>query len=390
MKALIIGAGIGGLAAGIALQRAGNEVAVFERRADLSKILIGGGIILWSNAGRALQQLGVADAVLRVGTRVTRAENCSSDGALLFEIPAQEFEQRVGAPSLLISRANFLPILEGALGSGTVRVNKTCTGFTQDTGGVTARFEDGSEERGDLLIAADGKNSRLRQQLGRAGDEFPPYAGWTHYSASVPAEPAVFPDGLFRIITGRGAQGYLFRMEPARVYWAVGVWGPEVTRGREEGDPDSKPLVERLVSRWAEPLPMLVQATPAEDVARRAMHGGHPLQDWGQGRVTLLGDSAHPMTTTPGQGACTAIEDAVILARCLQGQQDVFAALRAYEAQQKGRSANWMSVSREMENRVDVTNPIRAVIRNQIMSLLVGRLGFFKRTAYYKEMMRLV
>src|SRR5712692_4464714 len=106
MKALIIGAGIGGLAAGIALRRADVEVVVFERRSDLSEIQIGGGIILWANAVRALQQLGLAEQVQRVALTVTRAENRAASGELLFEIPVRDFERAQGAPSVTVSRAN--------------------------------------------------------------------------------------------------------------------------------------------------------------------------------------------------------------------------------------------------------------------------------------------
>jgi 2-polyprenyl-6-methoxyphenol hydroxylase-like FAD-dependent oxidoreductase len=389
VKVLIVGAGIGGMAVGIALRRAGHDVAIFERRADLSEIQIGGGIILWSNAVRALQQLEIADAVLDVALPVTRADNCSSDGKVLFEIPVNAFEQRLGAPSVTISRAKLHPVLETALGKDAIQVNKECTGFTQDASSVTAHFADGTEERGDFLVAADGRNSALRKQLGRAGNDFPPYAGWTHYSGIARGEPDQVPEGLFRIITGKGAQAYLFWIEPSVVYWAVGVYGPPGVRGREY-DPASKPLIEGVVAGWAEPLPGLVRATDAATVARRDMHGGQPLQAWGEGRVTLLGDSAHPMTTTPGQGACTAIEDAAVLARCLRQQQDVALALRAYETAQMERAANWMSVSRTLESRVNVTSPVRVWIRNQIMSLALGRLGLFNRSTYYKEMMRLV
>src|SRR6266566_3560292 len=154
-RALIIGLGIGGLSTGIALKKAGFEVRIFERRRDRAELEIGGGIVMWANAGRAIRQLGIADEVLKVAVRVKRAEHRSQDGKLLAVWPMEQIEEVQGAPSVSVSRANLHPVLEHALGDTLVKMQAECVGFTQNASSVTARFADGSEEQGELLICAD-------------------------------------------------------------------------------------------------------------------------------------------------------------------------------------------------------------------------------------------
>lgn len=285
MKAIVIGGGIGGLTAAIALRRVGVEAVVFERAAEMREI--GAGVSIWTNAVKALAKIGLADAV-RAGGR----EGIS--GAL---------EERFG-PNVLTTRPGIQQTLLSALPQDAVRLDAECAGFRQDDSGVTALFADGSEERGDLLVGADGLYSAVRAGL---FDDGPPrYAGFTAWRGMTRVESV--PENTSFEAWGRGG---LFGVAPlggGDFYWFA-------TKNAPEGEGDAPAgrkaeLLERFGS-WAEPVPAVIRAADEGEILRHDVYDRDPPARWGVGRVTLLGDAAHPMTPNLGQGACQAIEDAV-------------------------------------------------------------------------------
>jgi 2-polyprenyl-6-methoxyphenol hydroxylase-like FAD-dependent oxidoreductase len=388
-RALIIGLGIGGLSAGIALRRTGFDVHIFERRRDRKDLEIGGGIVMWANAGRAMQQLGVADGVLKVGVRVKRAEHRSQYGKLLAVWPMEQIEALQGAPSVSVSRANLHPVLEEALGDIPVRMQAECVGFTQNESTITAQFADGTQEQGDLLVCADGRNSKLRRQVANVDEKYPPYAGYTLWSATAKLKHPAAEEGVFAVMHGGATQVYFFHINPGEVYWSCAAWVPESERGRHFGA-DNKATVEARLRGWGEPLPSFLRSSQAAEVARRDIYGGMPLARWSVGRVALLGDAAHPMTTTQGQGACAAMEDALVMSRCLQPDQDIVTGLRAYEAQRQERTNTLMKVSKQLEERARISNPARVWIRNQMIGMVFGTPWLVQRLGWYQGMARLV
>lgn len=368
-KALIVGAGIGGLTAAIALRRAGIEAVVFERASDLRKVQVGGGIVLWTNAVHALQQVDMAERALAVATPVERAEFRDSDGALLAGwVP----RNKPGAPSLGVSRAELLPVLAGALDDGVLRLGATCTGFEQDAEGVTARLADGREERGDLLIAADGKESGLRAQLGKTPPGFPPYAHYTlwHGIADPGFAHELAPAGLFGQVFGCGTRFIYYHVGHGRVYWLAKGYVPP---GGRDPDGGRKPALLARFGGSPEPAPALIAGTDESGISRMDIFGDAPLESWGAGRVTLLGDAAHPMSTMGGFGAGMAIEDGVALAKCLGAHPDVPAALRAYEAQRIARTTSTMRLSRSMNSSELRERPVPCWIRNRFVKLMFNR-----------------
>jgi 2-polyprenyl-6-methoxyphenol hydroxylase-like FAD-dependent oxidoreductase len=189
MKALIAGAGIGGLSAAVALRRGGHEVEVLERVSRLREI--GAAVVVWPNGTRALRALGVEPIWLAV----KRLLILRSDGRRLSELPVSELLERYGSGMMLVHRAELQAALLTALGDGCVRLGVEVTGFSQDDGGVTVRLASGAEESADVLIGADGLRSAVRRQL--AGDGDPIYQGWTRLS------PAGVAGGLCRSSRGR-------------------------------------------------------------------------------------------------------------------------------------------------------------------------------------------
>jgi 2-polyprenyl-6-methoxyphenol hydroxylase-like FAD-dependent oxidoreductase len=181
-KALIIGAGIGGLAAAIALRQVGVEPVVFERSGKMREI--GAGITLWANAVKALKRLGVYDAVRAAGVAEIGGEIRSWRGEKIFEIPTDELRVRFGEANLAVHRADLQGALLAALTEGTARLGAECVCFVQDGAGVVVRLADGHEKRGDTLIGADGINSSVWAQLFDRRE--PRYAGYSGGGGSLP------------------------------------------------------------------------------------------------------------------------------------------------------------------------------------------------------------
>ncbi|MGN6675069.1 MAG: FAD-dependent monooxygenase [Thermomicrobiales bacterium] len=368
-RVIIVGAGVGGLATAIALQQKGIGATIFERRAELRKVQIGAGIHLWQNAVRALQDLGVADRVAAAGEEVERMEWRTPHGDIIAAWPVGELSREVGAPAIGISRANLFSALASALGDEHMKLGENCTGFTQDAGGVTVHFESGRVERADALIGAGGLNSVVRRQI--HGPSQPRYAGYTLWQAVVPAGNLV-PPQTFRETWGAGKR---FGFYPVRdmTFWFGMKRAPQ---GGAEPVSARKATVLEHYQGWAQPIEELIRITPDETITRLDIVGRNPIAHWGQGRVTLLGDAAHPMTPNLGQGACQAIEDALVLADCLASQSDVVAALRYYETRRSSRTASIVRRAWYIGTTGRWQNPVGVIARNQMMKLVFPTLAW--------------
>jgi 2-polyprenyl-6-methoxyphenol hydroxylase-like FAD-dependent oxidoreductase len=364
MKAIIVGAGVGGLTAALALRRAGIETAVFERAADVTAVQLGGGIHLWHNGMRGLERAGVADQVAALGGRaaaVERAEFSSSKGKTLASWPIAELEREVGAPTVGVVRPELHRVLLAALEPGILRLGAAFVAFREDGGGVVARFEDGSEERGDVLVGADGLRSTVRSQL--HGAEEPHFAGYASWQALVDYEDErEAPPGLFRVIFGRGARFLHYWVGPGKLYWE-GIFATQAGAADPEGGRRQAAL-ERF-SGWRRPVEDILRATNDAAVNRSDIYVRRPLGKWGTGHVTLLGDAAHPMTNALGQGANQAIEDAIVLARCLSEVDDPVAGLRQYEECRIGRSRSMVRISSFMSKLSRMKQPPVVVLRDR-------------------------
>jgi len=168
-RVMIVGAGIGGVTAAVALRRNGLDVTVFERAGDLSRIQVGLGVLLWPNATRALQEAGLGERAEAAGALVEVMEWGSAQGESWASWPVGEEGRKLGAPAVGITRASLHAAISEALEDGVLELGAEYVGFEQDEGGVTARFADGREERGSVLVGADGIDSVVRRCSARAG-----------------------------------------------------------------------------------------------------------------------------------------------------------------------------------------------------------------------------
>ena len=359
MKAIIVGGGIGGLAAAIALGRTGVEAVVFERAEELREI--GAAVTLWANATKALKKLGVYDAVREAGGADLGGEIRSWRGERISEISADQLRSNLGEANLAVHRADLQGALLAALPRGTVRLGSELLGFDQEGAGVVARFADGSEERGDLLLGADGIHSSVRARL--FGRSAPRYAGYTAWRGVADAGNGLLPEEVGLNLWGRGSEFGLAGIGGGRFYWFVTRNAPE---GEAEDAQGRKREVLDLLGGWYEPARAAVEATAASKILRNDIYDRDPLERWGAGRVTLLGDAAHPMTPNLGQGACQAIEDAVVLGGCLRKGGEVVSSLRLYEARRIPRTADVVRRSRLAGRLLQLENPLLCRLRDAV------------------------
>jgi 2-polyprenyl-6-methoxyphenol hydroxylase-like FAD-dependent oxidoreductase len=358
LEAIVVGGGIGGLAAGIALEQRGIRVRVFERAEAPGEI--GAGLSLWRNALMALARLGQSTALGAIGLPQAGGGLRSWRGDVLTAVPGDVSDPLV----TVVHRAELHTLLLDALGRERVRLGAACVGFEQDGDGVTSRFADGSQARGDVLVGADGLHSVVRAQLFGAGR--PRYAGYTAWRGVASFEHRRLPAGAGAETWGCGARFGLAPMSHDRVYWYA-------TRNAPENEPDvgdRKVELLRLFRGWHAPIEAVIAATEARAILRNDICDRPPLRRWSRGRVTLLGDAAHPMTPNLGQGACQAIEDALVLARCLAEADAVPSALTTYEGRRLERTSRIVRQSWRIGRVAQWQHPVACRLRDALVRRL--------------------
>jgi 2-polyprenyl-6-methoxyphenol hydroxylase-like FAD-dependent oxidoreductase len=364
VKAIVIGGGIGGLTAAIALRQAGIEAHVYERASALREI--GAGISLWANAIHALDELGLADAFrphvlseLHAGLRTWR-------GTVLSATSSNELTKRFAVPIAVMHRADLLGVLASQVSPRHLHLDQECTGFVQDAAGVTARFTNGEAVRGDVLIGADGLHSVVRAHL--FGNHPPRYAGYTAWRAIVPIIHA-------RIVPceswGPGQRFGIIPLGDGRVYWYAAKNLPE---GERDSPGQAKQNLMQLFCGWHDPVEALIAATDESAILRNDIYDRDPLPRWSENRVTLLGDAAHPMTPNLGQGACQTIEDAVVLAACLANCDQVDSVLRRYQDRRIPRTSAIVFQSRRIGEIGQWENSLLCFVRNAAIRAVPSRI----------------
>ncbi len=356
-RAIVIGAGIGGLSAAVALRRAGWAVAVYERARVIRPE--GAALWLWPNAVAAVERLGVGAAVAAFAAPQAVSGIRDGRGRVLVSVPLPVLERRLGYAALAIRRAAMHRVLHAALPPGTVRLNATCADVTHDANAATAHFADGTHAHGDVVIVADGMFSALRGRL--LGAAPPHYTGYTTWHGMTTYPHAHLPTGES---WGRGERFGVAALDDGNVHW-IGVFNC-ATKGMMPVEGPKAMLAARFAA-WPAPIPALIAATDEAAILRSDVYDASPLPRWGAGRVTFLGDAAHPMTPNLGQGACMAIEDAVVLAQCLAHRRDVIAGLRRYERVRMRRTAavNWKL--RTYGQVAQWTHPLARAVRDGIL-----------------------
>jgi len=333
MAVAICGGGVGGMAAAIALHAQGHDVTIFEQAPRFGRV--GADVNLTPNAVHALDRLGAGERLRASAARPThRISRMWDTGAETSRLPmSTEAEDRYGAPQLTIHRADLLAALEEQLAEGILHFGNRVTGISQDGGKATVRLDDGSERAFDVVIGADGIHSAVRTAL--FGPDAPKFTGLVSWRAVFPRERAGDIPDLDAFTKWWGPtpdrQIVTFPLTHGR---EIFVFATNAQEGWTEEGWTLPGDIEELRAAYADFHPNARALLDACDsVTRSALHVREPMKRWSKGRVTLLGDAAHPMVPFMAQGACMAIEDAVVLARALEGKSaaEVPDALRAYE-----------------------------------------------------------
>ena len=329
-KILIAGGGLGGLSAAIALHRTGFDVAVFEQSPQLREI--GAGFSVWPNATRVLKDFGILDRVIQRGDVIERLRVQTWRGHVLGEIRAVSAYQ---TPSICIHRADLLRALTESVPWECIHLGHKLEAFEQFPDRVVARFSNGQSAEGDALIGADGIHSAVRGQLLDASK--PVYRGYLAWRGIARCSPSTHPRTTAVETWGNGKRFGMESMGGGRTFWYATVNGPQEALGNAD---TWKNEAREAFRGWCAPIPEVIEATATEDLVKNLIFDRWPVRRWGDGRVTLLGDSAHPTTPNLGQGACLAIEGAAVLARCLSETGcEMSARLRRYEKRRFSRTA---------------------------------------------------
>jgi len=336
----ISGAGIGGLAAAIALRKLGLESVVFEQAPKFARV--GADINLTPNAVLALDGLGVGDELRKTAARPThRISRTWDTGEETSRLEmSQAAETRYGAPQLTMHRADLLAALEQAVPAATIHLGKRTVGIDEGADGITVRFEDGTSQRVDVLVGADGIHSTVRKHL--LGDEYPDFTGVVAYRAVVPASrlDGVPNLGAFTKWWGPNPETQIvtFPLNLGRDIFIFATTPQDSWRHESWTMPGS---VEELRASYSDFHPEARALLAACDtVLKSALYVRDPLPSWSRGNVTLLDNACHPMMPFMAQGAGMAIEDAVVLARYLADTPEAPAqALKRYEAARHDRTA---------------------------------------------------
>ena len=358
-KIIIVGGGIGGATTALALYRAGFEPVVYERTQQLREV--GAGIALWANATHILKNLDLLPEAIRVGYLTTNYQFNSQSGKELVNIPVDGFE----LPVVGIHRAELHQLLLRNVPSEIFVLGQTFERFEQERDQVSAHFTSGLTVKGDALIGADGLRSRVRASLN--GDQPPIYRNFKTWRGLTNYVPSRYRLGYIQEFLGRG-KGFGFMMlGKGRMYWyaaaATPLAQPDTSVGR-------KKELEIMFQDWFASVPELITATDETSILTTDLYDRTPTQPWSKQNITLLGDAAHPMLPTMGQGACTALEDAFVVAQCLQEQANPTAAFQQYESLRFPRIKLIVEQSLRSGKMGELNHPFSVALRNTFMKLM--------------------
>ncbi|MCT2387209.1 FAD-dependent urate hydroxylase HpxO [Erwinia pyrifoliae] len=349
MKAMIIGAGIGGMCTAIALRRCGIECDVFEAVKEIKPV--GAAISIWPNGVKCLNYLGMKEALRAIGgTMDYMAYRDFRSADTLTQFSLAPLVQHSGERPYPVVRSELQAMLLDTFGRSRVQFGKRICRVAQNGDGVTAFFEDGSEAHGDLLIACDGTHSVVRKTvLGFSPDRR--YAGYVNWNGLVEIDPSLAPVNQWTTFVGEGKRVSLMPVAGNRFYFFFDVPLP---KGLAEDRSSIRADLTRYFAGWAAPVQRLIAQLDPDITNRVEIHDIEPFAPLVKGRIALLGDAAHSTTPDIGQGGCAAMEDAVVLAMALQSNSlGIEDALLRYQSQRAGRVKDLVLKARK---RCDITH----------------------------------
>ncbi len=345
---IIVGAGLGGLTAAACLLKRGFKVSVFEQAPALGEV--GAGVQASANAVKVLDYLGLREALDEVAVRPKAFEFRRFDTAeLMHRIPlGEQHEQAHGAPYYHLHRADLHDLLAAKvreLAPGCITLDAKAESFEEDADGITLTLADGRRMRGDVLIGADGIRSAIRPRI--LGETQVSYTGDVAWRAVIPVErlPAGIMEPVSTVWCGPRKHAVMYYLRRCKLMNFVGLV--------EHGQPETESWTQRRpweelkadYAGWHPDIQTVIDAIDKDSCFRYALNNRPPVDNWSTHRATLLGDAAHPSLPYMASGAAMAIEDAAVLARCLEADHSVGRALQRYQHNRLARTARIVNES---------------------------------------------
>jgi 6-hydroxynicotinate 3-monooxygenase len=332
----VIGAGMGGLTAAAALRSIGCAAPVFEQAPSFARV--GAGIQLSANALRAIEPFGAVPALRAIANPPSGIRNHRWDtDELLSEVPVgEEYEARYGAPYLLLHRGDLHATLATMVAPETIQLGKRLRDLHRRADGIELVFEDGSTFRADGVVGADGIHSRVHDIL--FDTQAAHYSGHVAYRAVFPASlvPAPIGDKVTKW-WGDDRHIVIYAITRGEEVYVVAIVPEAEQTGESWSQMGDTEVLRKAFEGFPEMVQTVLKACPA--ASRLGINVRDPLPRWSDGPVVLLGDACHPMTPYMAQGAAMAMEDAVVLARCLEGGAPLDVAFRQFERTRLDRTS---------------------------------------------------
>jgi 2-polyprenyl-6-methoxyphenol hydroxylase-like FAD-dependent oxidoreductase len=360
-KLASVGGGIGGLTLAIALQRRGYSVTLYEQAGDIRPV--GAGLVLAANAMKAFAALGIDKDILDSGKMLRSLLIKDETGAVLTATDAESVSKKFGAASnFAIHRADLHHVLSQHIEPGTIVLGKVCKHFEQTPIGISLLFEDGSVALADYIIASDGIHSIFRKQL--VENSTPRYAGYTCWRAVIDNVPAKVNRDETSETWGPGARFGIVPLAHDRLYWFACVNAPfNSTQMRQSGVHELR----QYFKAFHEPIQDILQSTTDDQLIWGDIVDLRPLNRFAFDNIVLMGDAAHATTPNMGQGACMAVEDAVILSNCMANHDDFAVSFREFESKRLMRTRKITTGSWRIGRVAQWRNPLLVKLRNAVV-----------------------
>lgn len=377
MQIAIVGGGIGGLCAAVALSKQNIDVTVYESAASFQPL--GAGIGIGSNAMQALVDLDIGEQLYKNGMILKTQIFKNASNRVLNTIDFSALQDLYGQMNITIQRADLHQILYNILDSNRIQFNKKCLRFSQQDSSCSLYFSDGSIVAADYVIASDGIHSTIRQQL--LPDSTVRYAGYMCWRGIASNENFTDTDTAFELWDSAGRFGYA-PLTNDKIYWFACV-------NARENDAFlhnlNKEQIASIFHQFPNVVKQIILETPNDTILHHDLYDLKPLKSFHYDRILLLGDAAHATTPNMGQGAGQAIEDALCLSSLLKEHKNFEIAANLYDQQRVPKTTRVTRLSRQIGQAAQWSNPILATARDFFFpfipsSFILNRLKFlYKR-----------
>lgn len=361
-KIVILGAGVGGLTTAIALHHKGfKNIAIYERRNNAETI--GAGLVLWANASKILDKLGLLTEVEKVGGKLQEMQRWTNNEEFLGAINVNSINSNIGSSSFSISRTDLQKLLLHKLEELNIPIHyrHKALQLSNIENSTCVTFENGIKLNADILIGADGRmNSVARHYVNR--DNKPIYQNFVNWIGILESDRPIFLENNVLDFWGIGERFGIVPINEYKGYWAGGKSLPLNSPIKKK---NNKKQLLKLFSSWSPKIRELIEQTKEENIKYIEVFDHNPIPKWYRKNVCLIGDSAHATLPTSGQGACQAIEDAWHFATILEKSKTIEEAFHEFQKIRLEKTTTITMAGRELAKSLFNEDPVFCTLRNE-------------------------